>query len=221
MTERDPQTAAQMRLYPAALVNEPELYTKHQLMMTLQDILGLYRKGYEEAEYSGVGDFFQSYPGPDDVTPEIVGTKYETLVGLLLEECGQNGKCNYRPMRESFITASPLTTLSSTADSSVRDVNAIGEDDHKRPSVARIPEALRDSRKKPRTAVESASPPVVVTAAPIPPAVELKPASVDEMVTGSAVEAVVAEAADEAVVTEGDVGDEGRRSRLVLMHCDQ
>ena len=198
---RMPVDDKQRRLYPAALVDEPELYTKHQLMMTLQDILGWCKEEYKKNEHRGVWDFFKSYPGPGKEKPEIVVTKYDTLVGLL-EKCGRNGKCNYRPMRESFITASPLTTLSSTADSSVRDVNAIGEDDRKRPSVARIPEALRDSRKKPRTAVESASPPVVVTAAPVPPAVESEPASVDEMVTGSAVEAGVAEAAVEAVVTE-------------------
>ena len=111
-------------------------------------------------QYSGIWDFFQSYPGPDDVTPEIVGTKYETLVGLLLKECGRNGKCNYRPMRESFITASPLTTLSSTADSSVRDVNATGEEDRKMPAVDRF---QRDRHKRQRTD-KSASSPVVVTA---------------------------------------------------------
>ena len=192
---RKPLTDKQKRQYPAALVDEPEMYTKHQLMMTLHGILEQYKRGYEEDEYSSVWDFFESYPGPGKEKPGIVGTKYETLVGLL-EKCGRNGKCNYRPMGESFITASPLTTLSSTADSSVRDVNAIGEDDRKRRSAARILEALRGRRKIPRT-VESASHPVVVTAAPgtpVPPAVELKPASVDEMVTGSAVEARVAEA---------------------------
>ena len=190
---RMPVDDKQRRLYPAALVDEPELYTKHQLMMTLQDILGWCKEEYKKNEHRGVWDFFKSYPGPGKEKPEIVVTKYDTLVGLL-EKCGRNGKCNYRPMRESFITASPLTTLSSTADSSVRDVNTIG-------GKRRAPEVLRGRRKIPRT-VESASPPVVVTAAPVPPAVESEPASVDEMVTGSAVEAGVAEAAVEAVVTE-------------------
>ena len=164
---RMPVDDKQRRLYPAALVDEPELYTKHQLMMTLQDILGWCKEEYKKNEHRGVWDFFKSYPGPGKEKPEIVVTKYDTLVGLL-EKCGRNGKCNYRPMRESFITASPLTTLSSTADSSVRDVNAIGEEDRKMPAVAGFPETSRDRHKRQRTD-KSASPPVTAAqGTPVP-----------------------------------------------------
>ena len=44
LVSRKPRSDQERRLYPAALVHEPVLYTKQQLMMALQGILSRYKE---------------------------------------------------------------------------------------------------------------------------------------------------------------------------------
>ena len=109
---RKARTPEQERLYPAALLKFAELYTKHQLMMALEDILKVYDTN---DECLSVATFFEDYPLPPELKPEDVATRYETLVALL-NEFGQSGKRRCRPRRDLYITAPPLTILYSTAE---------------------------------------------------------------------------------------------------------
>ena len=114
---RKPSIPQQERLYPNGLVRFKDLYTKHQLMMVLEDILKVY---YPNHEYRRVVSFFGNYPGAAELTPEDVGTRYEMLVELL-NDIGQTGKRRCRPRRDLYMTESPLTILCSTAADVVAD----------------------------------------------------------------------------------------------------